>query len=187
MPLSAEQQCFFVAILAFIVVGFQRGWRRELVSLVFTLLAVFLIHPETSKSFGEFLGRLPGLFGYLTNQPTNVDSSQPANFFGGYIGSLIIFSFIVALGYYIGNKVFPRPITAQERFIGIVPAIIAGSFILNYLNNYFPKNAAGQPSITLNLEKVDPSNYIPIIFVIAIVAILIAWIAARAKKASAKK
>lgn len=54
-----DQQCFFIAIVIFAVIGFQRGWRREVVSLAFILLAVLLVRPDSSRAVSEFLSRLP--------------------------------------------------------------------------------------------------------------------------------
>ena len=60
-----DQQCFFVAIFVFIILGFQRGWRRELISLVFILLGVFLVNPGNFKTVSSFLTRIPNMVGFL--------------------------------------------------------------------------------------------------------------------------
>ena len=75
----------------------------------------------------------------------------------------------------------------QERFVGIVPAVISGAFVLAYLNSYFPKDSTGQSLFTVAVQPPDPGNYVPVIFVIAVVAVVIALIAARAKKTSVRK
>src|SRR2546421_7472546 len=36
-------QCFFLAIIAFAVLGFQRGWRREIISLAFILTGILFL------------------------------------------------------------------------------------------------------------------------------------------------
>jgi len=183
-----DQQCFFIAILAFAVAGFQRGWRRELVSLVFVLLAVFLVRPDSSKSFASFIVRLPETFVFLITGKQQPVVSPPDNVFLGQFGSLLLFAVIVAIGYFVGNKAFPaKPSVPQERFIGIVPAIISGAFVLAFLSNFFPKNPAGQSQFTVAVQPPDPSNYVPAIFVIAIIAVIVALIAARSKKTAAKK
>ena len=183
-----DQQCFFVAMLAFVVVGFQRGWRRELVSLVFILMAALLVNPNNSKNFGQFFARLPGTVTFLLTgvpQKTTVQA-QSASFFGPW-GSLLLFALIVALGYYIGHRAFPaKPATPQERFLGIVPAVISGAFVLAYLSNFFPKSNGH--SVQILLQAPDPGNFVPVIFVIAVVAVVIALVtAARAKKPAPKK
>jgi hypothetical protein len=185
------QQCALVALVVFIIVGFQRGWRRELVSLVFVMLATLLIHKDTSDALGAFLGRLPAIFAYMTGTQAPADNGQAANggFLGGPFWSLIIFAGLVALGYYVGNKVFPRPTTPQERFIGIVPAIIAGAFFISYMTEYLRSInvVSGGNNVSVNLQSPDPANYVPIVVVIGIIALVAALIAARVKRASGKK
>ncbi|HEX4203056.1 MAG TPA: CvpA family protein [Ktedonobacteraceae bacterium] len=186
LPISS-QQCFFIAILVFIVIGFVRGWRREVISLVFVLLAVILVGPSTSQTVGNFLDRLPATLGFLfglcttCNQSTTAQPGAMAPFW-----SLILFIFIVLLGYLIGNRVFSRPGEPHERFIGIVPAVIAGAFIMGYLSRYFI-NQTGQNRVSIALPAPDPTNFVPIIIVILIVAVVIGLIAARSRKAPAKK
>lgn len=183
-----DQQCFFVAILVFAIVGFQRGWRRELVSLVFILLAVFLVRPDSSKTFGQFLGRLPSTLSYLLTGTAQSSAPPPAtSSFMGPLGSLLLFIVIGAIGYLVGNKVFAKPTTPQERFIGIVPAIISGAFVLAFVSNFFPRNAAGRSLFTVAIQPPDPGNYLPVIFVIAVVSLVVGLIAARTKKTPAKK
>ena len=182
-----DQQCFFVAILVFMVFGFRRGWRREIVSLVFVLLAVFLIKPNTSDYVGSFLARLPGIIAYMTNSQPQPVSSSSTGFLAGPFWSLVFFAGIVALGYYIGNRVFPKPTTPQERLIGIIPAIVSGAFVLSFLSAYIKTTSGGKSNININVQPPDPGSYIPIIFVIAIVALVAALIASRARKAPAKK
>jgi|SRR5689334_4289651 len=185
------QQCALVAIVLFIILGFQRGWRRELVSLVFVMLATLLINKGTSDALGAFLARLPASFALMTGGQATATSSQPAtSFLGGPFWSLVIFAGIIVLGYYIGNRVFPKPATPQERFIGIVPAIIAGAFVISYMTSYLHSInlvADGSQNVNLNLQSPDPASYVPIVVVIGIIALVAALIAARVKRASGKK
>jgi hypothetical protein len=184
-PLTA-QQCFFVAIFAFIVAGFYRGWRRETISLIFILLAVILVHPGTSQVVMTFLQRVPAIFSYLiTGKGSTVTPTSSGSNFGPFF-SLLLFALIVALGYVVGNRAFPKPATPSERFLGIVPAVIAGAAILYYLNtsDFFSKNTQGQASLVTVFMIPDPAQYVPIIFIIAIVAVVVGLIASRAKKSA---
>ena len=188
LPFTA-QQCFFVAILVFIVVGFQRGWRRELITLVFVLLAVILIRPGSNSGFiSGLFTRIPAMIGYLFTGSTSTGTSGTAvsNSFLGPWGSLLLFILVVALGYIVGNRAFPKPTNPTERFIGIVPSVISGAFILYYLTTgpFFAKNTSGQPFFSVVVQPPDPTNYVSIIFVIAVVAVVVGLIAARAKKSA---
>ncbi|GCE47460.1 hypothetical protein EI42_00997 [Thermosporothrix hazakensis] len=181
-----DQQCFFVAILAFIVIGFIRGWKRELISLVAVLLAVFLIRPDSGRGFSQFISRLPQIFSFLITG-SQANAPQPdastSNFLGGPWGSIVLFMAIVLLGYFLGNKAFPKPGVPQERFLGVIPGIISGAFVMAYLSSMIPKSPSGQSLLSVAVQAPDPANYIPVLFLIAIVAVIIALVAARAKQA----
>lgn len=183
LPFSA-QQIFFVAIIVFVVIGFQRGWKRELVSLVFILLAAFLVNQGTSVSVGTFLSRLPLVIGYAANGNQALPET-PVGVENASLWSLLIFVVIVGIGYVVGNRAFPRPTTPHERFIGIVPSVIGGAFILGYVGNYF-KATGGQSSVTVSIQAPDPANFITIIFLVTSTALLIALIAARTRKTAKK-
>ena len=179
-----SQQCFFVVILAFIVIGFMRGWRRELVSLVFVLLAAVLIRPGTNNTIGQLIARIPSTVGYLASGSSSTGTTASSNFLGPW-GTLLIFALVVGLGYFIGNKAFPRPTAPAERFIGVIPGVISGAFIMGYLvsSGFF----GSRPAVNIEVTPPDPSNYIAIIFIIVVAALIIALIASRTKKAPAKK
>lgn len=182
LPITS-QQCFFTALCFFIVVGFIRGWCREVISLVFVLLAVCLIHPDTSDALNCFLGRSGYAITYLggTAQQLPPTCSSVVGFLSGSFWSLAIFIFLVALGYLIGNRLFPQPRLVLDRFFGIVPAIISGSFILFYLNSFF--RVAGQPAnFQVNVQQANPNQLVPVLFVIVIVSIILALLAACFKK-----
>ncbi len=178
LPVTS-QQCFFTAICIFIVVGFVRGWCREVISLVFVLLAICLIHPNTSDALNCFLGRSGYAITYLGGASQQLPHTcySVIGFLSGAFWSLILFMFLVALGYLIGNRVFPQPRLVLDRFFGIIPAVISGSFIIFYMSSFF--RATGQPAnLLIILQQTSPSQFVPIMFVVVIVAIILALIAA---------
>ncbi len=187
LPLNS-QQCFFITMLVFIVVGFIRGWRREIMSLVFILIAVVLIHPDTSDALNGFLGSIGNFVAYLSGSaPLNSAPSSPGlSFLGGPFWSLVIFVLIVALGFYVGNRVFPQPTSAHEQFLGVIPGIISGAFILFYLSSY-AKSTGGSANLQVQIAPPDPTTFVPVIFVLALIALVVGLIASRFKKAPAKK
>jgi hypothetical protein len=187
LPLTS-QQCFMVTIFVFIFAGFMRGWRREVMSLVFILLAIFLVHPDTSDALNGFFARLGNFIAYLggSGQLNAPPSSPGLSFLGGPFWSLVIFVLIVAVGYYVGNRVFPAPTTHHERFIGVIPAIIAGAFVLFYMSDYI-KATGGSANVQVQVAPPEPSSFVPTIFVLALIALVVGLIASRFKKASAKK
>ena len=95
--------------------------------------------------------------------------------------TIITFVLIVALGYFVGNKAFPRPTLPADRLLGMLPALVTGYFLVVYVTNVFAKS----PLITFGVNTPSQSlvgNYMLILFVVAVVVIVIALIAASTKK-----
>jgi hypothetical protein len=187
--LLTSTQCFTIAIVVFGVVGFIRGWRREVISLGFALGGVlFLLY-----NGGVFLAdlifvRLPILFQDLigANPGAPKASSTPPSSVTVFATTLIAFIVIVAAGYYIGNKAVPAKASAAtpfDRFVGIVPGLVTGFFLMTYITNVFAKS----PIITFGVNTPSPTvvtNYVPLLFVVAIIAVVAGLVAARVKKSS---
>jgi hypothetical protein len=187
--LLTAPQCFFIVILAFAVLGFQRGWRRELVSLGFTLGAVLLLYLGGGGGLAQFLFvRVPVIAqiigGTSASSVTSGGSTVPT--VNVLLTTIVAFVIIVGAGYLIGNRAFPRPNTPQERLLGILPAIVSAYFLMLYVTNVL----ANSQLITLGVSTPGQGligSYVLIIFVIAIVVIIAALIAANAKKSPGGK
>jgi len=186
--LLTAQQCFFIVILAFAVVGFQRGWKRELVSLGFSLGAVLFLYLGGGSGMAQLIFvRLPiiaqvvaGTSG-TSQAPTN--GTVPTNII--LLTTIITFIVVVAAGYLVGNRAFPKPATPQERLFGILPAIVGGYFMMLYVT-YVVKS----PLVTVGVDTPNQGqvgSYVLVIFVIAVVVVIAALIAANAKKPGGKK
>jgi len=182
LPLMS-QQCFFTALCIFMVMGFLRGWCREVISLVFVLLAVCLIHPDTSDTLNCFLGRSGYAITYLGGASQQLPSTcySAISFLSGAFWSLVIFVFLVVLGYLIGNKVCPCSRCALDRLLGVVLAIISGSIIIFYLS-FFLRVTGLPTSLLVSLQQANPSIFVPVIFVVVIIALIVALIAACFKR-----
>lgn len=182
LPLTS-QECCFTALCIFMVVGFIRGWGREVVSLVFILLAVCLVHPNTSDAFNCFLGRSGNFIIYVSgsSQLPNSACNSGISFLGGAFWSLLIFVLLVTLGYCVGNRVCPYPRCTLTRFLGILPAVISGTIILFYLCFYM-KAIGGPTNLQMNLQQLDPSSFVPVVFVILIITLVIALITSCCKR-----
>lgn len=182
--LLTAPQCFFLVILAFAVIGFQRGWKRELVSLGFSLVAVLFLYLGGGKGLAQFLFlRLPviaqlAVGGTASNAPTGTVSTSDV-----LITTIVTFIVIIGAGYLIGNRAFPRPNAPAERLLGILPAIVTGYFLMLYVTNVL--STASLITFGVNTPKQDVvGSYMLIIVVAAVVIILAALIATSAKKPS---
>jgi lysylphosphatidylglycerol synthetase-like protein (DUF2156 family) len=176
-------QCFFLAIIAFGVLGFQRGWRREIISLAFILTGIlFLVFGSIGVAQFVFVN-LPRaaqalLSGSSTSQPAStITASDPRVAFS----TALVFIVFIALGYLVSNRVSPKPSSTAERVWGLIPAVISGYAILTFVTAAFGKTSL----FTVNVNTPNQnliSSYLLVIFIVVIVAIIVALIAASSKK-----
>lgn len=188
--LVTPQQCFIVAIAAFGLIGFLRGWRREVISLAFALTGVLFLLLNGGNALADLIFvKIPIIFHDLVSSSPMAAPSKPSPS-AVLIVTLISFVVIVVAGYWIGNKAFPGGKTLQpaDRLLGIVPGLITGYFLITYIANTFAKS----PLITVGLNTPSENvvtNYVPLLIIVAIVVVVAGLVVARAKKpsASAKK
>lgn len=184
--LLTAPQCFFIVILIFAIVGFQRGWKRELVSLGFSLGAILFLYLGGGNGLAQFIFvRLPVIAQIAVNNPGSSPHATTTVVSSGQvlITTIVAFVVIIGAGYLIGNKAFPKPTQPAERLLGILPAVISGYFIMLYVTNVLTKASA----ITLGVStptQATIGSYMLIIFIVAVVVVVAALIATNAKKSS---
>jgi hypothetical protein len=180
--LLTAPQCFFIAIFAFGVIGFYRGWRREVVSMAFSLAAVLFLYLGGGKSLAEFVFvRLPVILRVVAGDTSTAKPPPAPSDVNILATTIIAFVGLVALGYIIGNKAFPRAATSADRFLGVIPAVVTGYALITYITNVFAKS----PLITVGFNTPSQSligNYLLIIFVVAVVSVIAGLIAANVRK-----
>jgi hypothetical protein len=181
-------QCFFIAIIAFGVIGFQRGWRREIISLAFTLTGIlFLVFG--SLGLAQFLlVNLPRAIGALVSG--SAPSQHAVTISAGdprvtlcTAGAFVVF---VALGYMVSRRAAPPVSGSAEHIFGIIPAVISGYAILTFISNTFIKSSL----FTFNVNAPNQtlvSSYLLVIFIVVVVAVIVALVAASARKKPAGK
>jgi drug/metabolite transporter (DMT)-like permease len=187
LPFTATQ-CFFAAIIVFALIGLQRGWRREVVSLAFILVGLlFLLTFNLGQGIAHFIFvRAPVLIADIFGQPVGKLNNEPSAQIV-QLTTLITFVVILVLGYLIGNKVMPKAVTPADRILGVIPAVISGFAVVFFINSYFSRTQNGSSLFTLAVETPNPSQYIVVIFVIAVVAVIIGLVAASVKKSGGAK
>jgi hypothetical protein len=185
--LLTAPQCFFLVVLAFAVVGFQRGWKRELVSLGFSLGAVLFLYLGGGAALANFVfDRLPVIANIVAGSSSSQVGTSTVSASNVLIVTLITFVVVVGVGYLVGNKAFPKPAQPAERLLGILPAIISGYFLMLYATSVLAKTSL----ITFGISTPNQGvvgNYMLIIFVVAVVVIVAALIATSARKSSGGK
>src|SRR5579863_9563847 len=171
---------FAFFIIAFAWSGYQRGWKRETISLLFIVLGlVFLL-----MDGGVYIAKL--LYQLLLD--VNLSNSELIASHERFvlITTVIVFGVIIVAGYAIARRLFPRA-AGPDRVLGIIPGIITGALAAAYITYFlFPSTqttliSAGTiytgiiPNLTANFTVV-------VIFILALVAIVIGLAAVRPKK-----
>lgn len=178
-------QCFFIAIIAFGIFGIYRGWRREIISLVFILGGVlFLVLAHNGLPQFIFVN-LPRA---ITTLLTGAAPAQPADKISptdarSTLTIALFFVAFVVIGYLVSYRAAPKAVTPSEHILGVIPGVVAGYAILSFVTN-----ALGQTSL-FSVDVSTPSqnlisSYLLVIFIVAVVAIIAGLIAASTKKKS---
>lgn len=184
--LVTPQQCFVIAMVAFGLIGFWRGWKREVISLAFALTGVLFLLLNGGNAIAQIVFVKMPIVIHDIFATGPAPATTPPSPTAVLIVTLITFIGIVVLGYYIGNRAFPggKSLTPGERLLGILPGLITGFFLITYISNIFAKSPIitvgfGTPAETL------VTTYVPLLIVVAIVVVVAGLIASRAKKSGA--
>jgi len=175
---TVQEALFLLSIIIFGVIGYQRGWQRETISLLFIIFGVGFLN----LNGGTFLSKL--LYQFLVGKPISDKDllhSHPNVWLFVTIGTLVI---IVALGYIIGSR-RPKPKDGQGRTLGLIPGLLTGAVIGAELTYYLLPNS-GRSVITtgtiqMNLNFLGNLTIL-LIFVIAVVVVVIGLMATRPRK-----
>ncbi len=183
-------QFFLIAILAFGIVGFQRGWRREIVSLAFTLTGILFL-TFGSQGLAEFVYiHLPRALSTLTSG-TGILGLQPASSIAPddprvAIAATITFLLFIILGFLVSKRVAPKPAGTSEKLFGVIPGIIGGYAIMTFLSKVLTYSSL----FRFDVHTPDQSligSYLLVIFIIIVVVVVLALISASSKKSASPK
>ena len=184
--LFTPQQCFIIGIAAFGLIGFWRGWRREVISLAFALTGVLFLLLNGGQALAELVFvKLPIIFhDLISSSPMSAPPKPDAT--AVLVVTLITFVVIVVAGYLIGNRAFPggKALQPADRLLGILPGLITGYFLITYISNTFANSHLITVGVNTPTETVI-TNYVPILIIVAIVVVVAGLVIARSKKPSA--
>jgi hypothetical protein len=183
-------QFFIIAIVAFGIVGFQRGWRREIVSLAFTLTGILFLTFGSLGLANFVFVHFPRALSTLTSGTLGVPSASSidANDPRVAVSATITFLLFIILGFLVSNRVAQKPAGPPEKLFGVIPGVIGGYAIMTFLSN-----ALSNSSLHFDINTPDQQHigsYLSVIFIIIVIVIILALISASFKKsggASPKK
>lgn len=154
MTLSLGQLTVIILLIT-AVVGFMRGWARDVITAAIVLgTLLFLV-----VGGGTFLtGALLGGTGGSGTSCTNMSGSLSDLLFGG----------MTALGYYAGNRHGGVPASANQRIAGIIPGAITGGAISYYLSTHFATHAQGVLNV---LNALGFLTALPLLIVLGVIGL----------------
>ena len=176
-------QVFFIVIIAFGLLGIYRGWRREIISLVFILAGVlFLVLARDGLPQFVFVN-LPRAVSTLLSgaAPSQPASTIPAGDPRSTLTLVLFFLAFVVVGYLVSLRAAPKATTPAEHILGVIPGVVGGYAILSFVTNALGKT----PLFSLDVSTPNQnliSSYLLVIFIVAVVAIIAGLIAASGKK-----
>ena len=182
-------QFFTFGLILFGIIGFIRGWHREIVSMGFILATVLFLYVGGANGLASFfLQRVPLGINFLSGGAVGPKTLPPAPSSNQVLAVALIFLLAaIFIGFLVGGSAFKKVTgTPSERFLGIIPGLVEGFAIVEYISHLF----ASSPQITFGTNTPNPNNLgnsIIVIFLIAIAALIIGLVATRFGKKDEKK
>ena len=172
-------QCLAIFIFLFGFIGFLQGWKRSVVVVGFTLAAILFLTIGNASGVAEIIFvRIPQTVNILTGGAIGPKSPPPPSSTQVLISALLVLGLAMLLGFIIGGRAFPTATQAMERFVGIIPGLVTGYAVISYVSRLFAAN----PTISVGVTTPSASslgNYIVVLVIIALVAIVVGLITAR--------
>jgi len=175
-------QCFALVIIIFGFFGFLQGWRIALVLMAFTLAAILFLFIGGAEGIASFIFvRLPETLHTLTGGALFSASMPPPTPNEVLIAALVALGVTMFVGLIIGNRAFaakPGTVPTKDHFLGVIPGLVTGYAIISYASHIF----AGTQVLTFGVttpSTTSVGNYIVIIAVIAVIALILGLITAR--------
>lgn len=181
-------QCYAVIIAVFGIIGFARGWRREVISTAFIVPTILFLYIGGGNGLASFfLQRIPVGINFLSGGAIGPSPSAPPPPPGPnqvLVAAVITLVVAMALGLLVGNRI-KGTITPTERFLGIIPGLVEGFAIVAYIGHLF----ASSPTITVGANTPNPNNLgngFLVVFLVAVAALIIGLLIARVGKGGKK-
>jgi hypothetical protein len=182
-----SSECFFVIILTAAFIGLWRGWIREVITTAILLgVILFLLLGGSDVIYRFIFVNLVDAFKALFGGGVSASNSNPAappSTQSDFVFTLLTFGGLTTVGYLVGHRAGKPPTSATHRLTGIIPGAVNGAAIVFYAT----RNII--PNVDVNVQSPDAStvgSYLPVIFGIALLAVIVILIAL-SSKSKAKK
>ena len=128
-----------------------------------------------------FFVRIPQTVNVLSGGAIGPASPPPPSANQVLLSAIIALGVAMLLGIIVGNRAFPaKPgsIPTKDHFLGVIPGLVTGYALISYASRLF----AGTQTISVGAATPSPNslgNYIVVIVVIAIIALVVGLLTAR--------
>jgi len=164
-----ETQCLFFLLMIGTVVGFMRGWQREVITAAIVLgVVLFLVVGGDSIIWNFLFVGLPSMMQGPAAAGAASQAAAPAP--TSPLLSLLEFGGLTAMGYVVGHRFGAPPKTGQHRFSGSLAGLLNGSVVTFFLSrNVLPSTTVDftSPSTTL------ATSYLITFFGLGLIALLL--------------
>lgn len=182
-----SSECFFVIILTAAFLGLWRGWIREVITTAILLgVILFLLLGGSDVIYRFIFVNLVDAFKALGGGTVSTPGSNtvtPPSSQADFLFTLLTFGGLTTIGYVVGHKAGKPPTAASHRITGVIPGAVNGAAVVFYAT----RNII--PNLNLSVQSPNSSTvgyYLPIIFGIALLAVIVILIAL-STKSKAKK
>ncbi len=175
-----SSECFFVIILTAAFIGLWRGWVREVITTAILLgVILFLMLGGSDVIYRFIFVNLVDAFRALGGGSASASGSAPQGTAQtDFLFEVLTFGGLTTVGYLVGHKAGKPPTSATHRLAGIIPGAVNGAATVFYAT----RNLI--PNLNLSVSGPDSgtaTNYLPVIFGVALLAVLVILVALSAK------
>jgi MFS family permease len=182
---TVQDALFLAAIVIFGLIGFDRGWRYELIALLFILLALGFLF----LNGGVYLAQL--LSPFLLDM--GLTKGQLIIFHRRFVLTItyIALVLIAGLGYFIVPRWFPSVVKVSsvfERTLGFLLGAIIGAVVAAYVTTFLFPDTQTSVITRVIIEPLKLGPYLianftaVVIFLIALVVVIIGLVTLRIPK-----
>ncbi|HEY7348893.1 MAG TPA: hypothetical protein VH599_11335 [Ktedonobacterales bacterium] len=169
-----SSECFFVIILIAAFIGLWRGWIREVITTAILLGVILFLMLGGSGILYQFIfvnlvNAFRALFSGDSISAANSNTVAPLSTQGDFLFTLLTFGGLTTVGYLVGHRAGRPPTAASHRLAGVIPGIVNGAAVVFYTTRSIIPNA--DVSVQ-GPNAATASNYLPVIFGIALLAVV---------------
>lgn len=171
----SQAQLTVLTLLITGVIGFKRGWAREVITTAIVLGTLLFLE----LGGGTLLTTL--FSGAASGAGGGASTASCYNMTGSL--SDLVFGGMTAIGYYAGNRHGTNPVSGNHRVTGIIPGVITGGAISFWVGQHLFSHAQGILNI---LGAFGFLASLPVLLILGVIGLVSALFVSRNGQKAAK-